>query len=52
MARGKGGNGNGDQPDVEETSSWSCSQCGAGGSCVKGDEGMALAAHIALAHPS
>jgi hypothetical protein len=39
--------GNGDQPDVEEDSSWSCPfGCGAGGSCVAGDEMIAVAVHL------
>lgn len=41
------GNGNGDQDDVKETSSWHC-KCGAMGKCVKGDEKLALALHWAL----
>ena len=37
--------------DVEETETWSCTQCGASGTAAKGQGNMAMAAHIALAHP-
>jgi hypothetical protein len=50
--KGKGGNGNGDQPDQEESSSWSCPVCGMGGSCAKGDESAALSVHMSLVHPN
>lgn len=32
--------------DVKEDASWSCSVCGAGGSCVAGDESVALMIHM------
>jgi hypothetical protein len=48
---GSDDNGNDDngQTDIAEDSSWSCG-CGAGGSCVAGQEGAALAAHTAMVH--
>jgi hypothetical protein len=38
---------NGDLPDIEENSSWSCPfGCGAGGTCVEGDEMVLIAVHL------
>jgi hypothetical protein len=42
--------GNGDQPDVPETGRWWCSECQEGGSCVAGDELMALYLHRLAVH--
>jgi hypothetical protein len=40
--------GKNNDEDVQENSSWSCPVCGAGGTCVKGDESMALAVHMTI----
>jgi hypothetical protein len=49
---GKGGDNNGDREDIEESGTWFCKQCGMNGSCVKGDESMALILHEAAEHSS
>jgi hypothetical protein len=46
------GKGNGDQEDQEESASWSCSICGASGTCAKGDESLALWLHTQAMHPT
>lgn len=41
--------GNGDQPDITENSSWTCPfGCGASGSCVPGDELVTVMVHLTV----
>jgi len=46
------GSGNGDQEDITEDGTWSCPMCGESGTCVTGDEGAALTAHVAFGCPA
>jgi hypothetical protein len=48
-----GENGSDDMDDIAEEGSWICSNlCGAGGRCVKGDEQMMEALHLAQGCPN